>query len=553
MRSDGAVQEAVNDSEDFVFTDLNRGIEGLAKAEDALRESEERFRALVDNVPGVVYRCAAQPPWPAEYVSAGCSDLTGRPAADFVTGAADWFGLAAPDDAPAVRAALRRAVAKCESFAIEFRFERADGAPRWAASKGRCVCDANGNPRHLDGVTTDITDHKLVEESMRLAAVGQLAAGVAHEFNNLLCSMMIRAGLVQSEPNASNSQMLADIVDRNARRGALICQRLTHFSRPQKSQRARFDIEEPIAEALALVAPQLAGQRIEVLREGQDEVARIVGDPDQLQEVFLNLFINSGHAMPNGGQLTIGTRRVPNEEGEEEIVVEVTDTGTGIASDHLSRVFLPFFTTKGTLAEGAVRGIGLGLSVSHGIVTAHQGTISVRSALGVGTTLELRFPACPRRGPAAAAAQAVPQSPQQGLNDLRVLLAEDDQQVREAIATLLEMHGCYVTAAADATEAIARLWTAPFDLVIVDLLMPGGGAPAVIERGAARLGAEVPVVVITGQLQPDIEELRASLGVAAVLRKPMTPQQMLAVIAEVSPGTPRLVAADASVLARTGS
>jgi PAS domain S-box-containing protein len=545
----GGGYEAVNDGEDFVFTDPNRGaqvIEGLAKAEDGLRESEARFHALVDNVPGVVYRCAAQPPWPVEYISEGCHDLTGRPAGDFVTGVADWFGLAAPDDAPAVQAALRHAVAGREPFEIEFRFERADGARRWAASRGRCVYDDSGSPLHLDGVTTDITDRKQAEESIRLAAVEQLAAGVAHEFNNLLCGMMIRAGLVQSGPTASNSQMLADIVDRNARQGALICQRLTHFSRPQKPQRACLDIEQPISAALALVAPQLAGQRVEVLRGGQNEDTRILGDPDQLQEVFLNLFINSGHAMPEGGQLTITTRRVPKEEEEEEIVVKVTDTGSGIASDHLPRVFLPFFTTKGTPGEDAVRGLGLGLSVSHGIVTAHQGTISVRSALGAGTTFELRFPAGPRREPAVKAA---PESPEHRLRDLRVLLAEDNQQVREAIASLLEMHGCYVTAAADATEAIARLWTEPFDLVIVDLLMPGGGAPAVIERGAARPGGEVPVIVITRQRQPDAEELRASLGVAAVLRKRMTPQQMVAVIAEVSLGTPRLSAAAPSALA----
>lgn len=397
---------------------------------------------------------------------------------------------------------------------------------------GVTLYDEEGRPTALAATGIDITDRKRAEDSARLATVGQLAAGVAHEFNNLLASLLLGAERAMFSRNPLDYERLAEMTRRQALRGADICRGLSAFSRPPDLKREPVHIETPIDCALSLADHQLDVACVEVVRNVSADSPRILADAGQLEQVFVNLFINAAHAMPNGGTLTITTEHAPAERGPGQVVVRVADTGVGMSPDHLRRVFEPFFTTKGRLGESDVPGTGLGLTVSHGIVTAHGGTIVARSEIGEGTTFELTFPGYDpgetETTPMAAARPASSASTAVG----GILLVEDEPDVRDTLAAVLRQYGHRVRTAGSAPEAIRELDEGQFDIVLTDLLLPGGGGRAVLQH-CSRRARPVPVVVVTGQDSENADKKVLQMGARGYLRKPVTVQQMLAEIRRV--------------------
>ena len=232
--------------------------------------------------------------------------------------------------------------------------------------------------------------------------------------------------------------------------------------------------------------------------------------------------------MPGGGSLTITTRYVP-EVDFGMIVVTVEDTGVGIPPDLLSRIFEPFYTTKGRLGESHQAGTGLGLAVSQGIIAAHGGTITAHSRPGMGTRFELRLAAA--QGGTTA---ADPEPQKLELQPCRsrkgaILVADDEGDLREILVTALTRNGYEVIAAADTDEALRALSQRSFGLVISDLLMPGGGGRALL-KAARELADSPPVVIVTGREEDHIlDELRAA-GAAHCLRKPVMLPDLLAMV-----------------------
>jgi signal transduction histidine kinase/ActR/RegA family two-component response regulator len=371
----------------------------------------------------------------------------------------------------------------------------------------------------------DTTDRRKAEESQRLAAVGQLAAGVAHEFNNLLAALMLRAELTLQMSRPQDFQALADLVVRSAHRGGETCRNLTSFARPREPHRAAVSIETPIEAALAVGGHQLETAGIAVRREYHAAEATVDVDAGQLEQVFLNLLINAGHAITashgsEGGTIVIETSFEPGEGEEGHLVARVSDDGIGIAPENLGRVFEPFFTTKRAGSPDGPVGAGLGLSVSHGLVAANGGTVAVTSQRGAGSVFELRFP-----GACDAAAPPAPGRPRAALRrtsarPVSILVAEDEEDLRDLLAEAFTGMGHRVATAADGAQAVAELQRETYDVVFTDLLMPGGGGAAVLE--AARTLTPVPTVVVTtGRIEDTTEAEMLALGAARCLQKPL--------------------------------
>ena len=498
------------------------------KAEDALRQSVAKYRGVFENTgtatvlygeDGIVRLC-----------NSNFEALSGLPW-DQIEGRMDWRHFVAPGDLDAVVTKQAAARDSGKPVEVEFRFVDTDHNVRDVLARVSLI------PGSSDYVASllDITDRKHAADAQRLAAIGQLAAGVAHDFNNLLAAMSMSAELADISGDAKDYEKVVEIVLRSSQRGADLCRNLMAFARPRQPRREPAYLEAVAEAALSVVARQLETTGVTVRREYEPDSHRIMADPGQLEQVFLNLFINACHAMPDGGQLSVETRYAAGEpESSGSATVIVRDTGTGILPEHLGRIFEPFFTTKGRLGESDTPGTGLGLSVSHGIVQAHEGAVRVSSEVGVGTAFELTFPLRSPgvHEPTVEASEALLEADAMSSADAHVLLVDDEEDIRAVVRATLVRAGMGVTVVQHPAEAIAALRARTFDLVISDLSMPGGGGKAVLEA-AQELEVPPPVIMLTGRLEAYVVEELVALGAAECLQKPVSREAILAAVARV--------------------
>ncbi len=512
-----------------VIYDVLRDITDRKEAEKAIRESEARYRSVFDNTgaatftfgnDGVITLC-----------NANFERLSGYSGHDIV-GKLTWMDVTHSDD-------LQRMLGYHESRSrsepappqYEFRFVDRSGAVRDVFIQIGVV---PGTEMRIASIV-DITDRKRAQDAERLAAVGQLAAGVAHDFNNLLASMAMRAELTALRSTGGPCQELVDTVLRATKRGAEVARNLMAFARPQEPRRETCTIEGPLEAALTVAAQQLENAQVVVCRQYQAESRRVRVDPGQMEQVFLNLFINASHAMPQGGTLTVRTSYVGTEENGYDAVIAISDTGLGISPENLPSIFEPFFTTKGRLGDTATPGTGLGLSVSKAIVESHGGTIRVSSTRGEGTVFTICFPAsegAAGREHAGGQARARVDLSAPPTNESRsgsVLVAEDEVELREMLVEALRARGHRAWGASKTQDAVDLLIQRPFDLVLTDLTMPGGGGREVAAFARA-LPDPPPVIVVTGKLEAEVGRQLEHLGVAAHLQKPCTIADIIAAV-----------------------
>ncbi len=359
-------------------------------------------------------------------------------------------------------------------------------------------------------------------QSSKLAAVGTFAAGIAHEFNNLLAGMLgyAQLGLAAADEESKN-ESLKVVVD-TCRRGKSITGSLLTFARRQEPRRELADLYDAVEGTLTLMELELRKHHVQVVRQLQP-VPPTICDAGQLAQVFLNLLTNARDAMkPNGGTLTV---RLGGDE--REIVLEVSDTGSGIPDSIRDKIFEPFFTTKGALGGSATPGTGLGLSVSYGIVKSHGGAFEVESEPGKGTTMRVRLPVVATPEEAAALVESEREPAE--LPGLRLLLAEDDPQVGRSLRKLLEQIGHTVTLCPDGQTALDAYRAGDFDVVLTDLAMPGMGGLDLL-RELRAVDPDARVVVLTGQTTgSQIDEARR-LGAVEILRKPFELEEVLRAI-----------------------
>lgn len=356
-------------------------------------------------------------------------------------------------------------------------------------------------------------------QSSKLAAVGTFAAGIAHEFNNLLAGMLGYAQLGLASPDEETKNESLKVVVDTSRRGKSITGSLLTFARRREPRRELADLYDAVQGTLTLMELELRKHNIKVVRQ-ISSVPMTICDAGQLSQVFLNLLTNARDAMkPDGGTLTV---RLCGDE--RTITLAVNDTGHGIPDDIRDKIFEPFFTTKGALGGSATPGTGLGLSVSYGIVKSHGGSLEVASEPGKGTTMTVRLPVVETQEAAAALAEAEREPAE--LPPLRVLLADDDASIRRSLKRLLEQIGHTVTVHTDGQAALDAYKDGEFDIVLSDLAMPGMGGLDLL-RELRAYDPDARVIIFTGQTTGTLLHDALRLGAADVLRKPFELEEVL--------------------------
>jgi PAS domain S-box-containing protein len=375
-----------------------------------------------------------------------------------------------------------------------------DGHTTWASTTKVPLRDADGRISGLVGISRDVTERKNLEtqylQSQKMEAFGQLAGGVAHDFNNILAAMLLQVSFIKMSATLPDEVVaqLGELEELTGRASGLTRQ-LLMFSRRQEMEKRAIDLNVVVQGTCSLLR-RLIGEHVTLELNTSAEPLWIEADSGMVEQVMMNLCINARDAMPSGGRLLIETRAVePGIAAERSNLgnacLIVTDTGSGMDAATRARIFEPFFTTK-----PVGKGTGLGLATAYGIVQQHRGWVEVESAPGEGSTFRVFLPIREKAAPSSAAP---------GRGDLSrgtesILLVEDDDMVRLALSVCLRRAGYSVTEAVDGAEAV-RLWDEwkrDFDLLITDFLMPGGLNGAQLSERLLRDKDSLRVIVISG-------------------------------------------------------
>lgn len=510
--------------------DRERAEVALSASEERLRVREAYFRALIENATDVITVLSEDGTILFESASVETQfgyrtdELIGLNAMDFIH----------PDDRPRAREALGRAVANVgTAAATEYRVRHKNGEWRIVSSIGKNALN-NLSVAGIVVISRDITEAKSIEEQLRHAqkmeAIGRLTGGVAHDFNNLLAIAMGNLELV--EEGLADRPKLRDLSHRAleaAQRGANLTQRLLAYSRKQPLRPQVVDLNALIANTVELLGRTL-GETIEIETVLPDGLWPVPVDPHQLENALLNLAVNARDAMRKGGRLTIETANTDLDAAYADsvgdlapgtyVVLAVSDTGGGIEADVLPDVFEPFFTTK-DVGEGS----GLGLSMVYGFARQSGGHATIYSESGQGTTVRLYLPRADAGDTAAPPEPAVGDMPR-GAGE-RILVVEDNADVRATCLRLLADLGYRTVAVPDAASALAKLETVPeIELLFTDIVLPGGMSGAELAPEAKRRRPALKVLYTSGYTENAIVHQGRLDDGADLIEKPYRKDQL---------------------------
>jgi PAS domain S-box-containing protein len=490
-------------------------------AELELRASQQQLRGIIDGLGPSMFVALLTPDGtlvdinraPLEATGVRAADILGRPFAEM-----PWWTYSAE-----VQQQVRDSIARAdhgEPSRYDVRALGYDGRFFDVDFSLQPLRDDDGRVAFLVASASVITERKQAEAALRqshkLEAVGRLAAGVAHEFNNILQTLMAMATLARMRAVTPESMKIATDMEAQIRRGAAVTQQLLLSSRHQDLTRTTFDLRDQVAHARDLLR-RLIPENIALVVDSTLERAPVEGDPGQIHQVLLNLVINARDAMPEGGTLTL---RVKREGGE--VLLEVEDDGVGLDEATREHLFEPFFTTK---EQG--KGTGLGLAVVYGIVDQHGGRIEVVSRPGSGTLFRVILPETDSRAMAAELTSRVEPARANG----RILLVEDEDGVREGLAALLETLGYDVVAVARGEEALALPASLMPDLLLSDVSLPGIGGPALAQRLRERW-SNMRVTLMSGYIDNRTRDIAREEN-WFVLQKPFEFEQLEKQLTEV--------------------
>jgi len=452
------------------------------------------------------------------------------------------------NDAELYHAQIRAAEAKGgpERYEFEFRIQRPSGEVRWLWTRAKVTRDAEGRARRRTGITADITEAKLAEEELkvmerklrqaqRLEALGTLAGGIAHDFNNIL-GAILGFGEMAMRDAAKDSRLWRDLdcIMEAGERGRALVDRVLAFSRSSVGERVPVHVEKVVREALDQISAKLPPD-ITLHAKLHAGRAAMQGDATQVHQLVMNLATNAIQAMTAGGTLRVSLRVERIEQAcaptigtlspAEYLVLQATDTGTGISADVLEHMFDPFFTTKevGT-------GTGLGLSIVHGIVTELGGAIEVATTVGAGTAFTIYLP---RAGDAVEADPDEKPSLPRG-DGQRVLVVDDEEPLVRIATRTLEELGYAPVGFTSSRAALAAFRADPqrFDAVVTDERMPGISGSALI-REVRGIRDKIPVVLMSGYVGDAVARQAREAGAEEVLRKPLSARDLATSLARV--------------------
>ena len=519
-------------------------IDALKKTEQALRRSEERYQLAV--------RGSNEGLWDWDldsdslFMSPRAQDLVGLPRGPAQQPRRDWLDrmVLHPDDRDGVRAALVAHLrGQSRHFKVEYRLQRPDGQWHWYRQRGVAVCDGDGQPLRMAGSLEDITERKRDEaererlelqlrQAQKLEAIGTLAGGIAHDFNNILAAILGHGEMAQKDaaPGSALRRHVDAAMSAGLRAKSLV-ERILAFSRAGMGERMPVHVQSVVAEALDAIAASLpTGIRLE--RQLHAGNAAVLGDATQVHQVVMNLCTNAVQAMPSGGTLSVtldapqlaspccATGVLP---GGSYLRLRVADTGRGIPEQLFERIFDPFFTTK----EVGV-GTGLGLSLVHGIVADLGGGIDVASTLGEGAAFTIFLPWHADVAPTADVEEPTPAG-----NGQTVLLVDDEPALvllgEEMIAAL----GYEPIGFTSSLAALHSLRAAPerFDVVLSDEAM-AEMTGSELARAVRAIRSDIPIVLMSGCVTPQLMQRARDAGVAEVLAKPLVARDIARSLAE---------------------
>jgi PAS domain S-box-containing protein len=519
-----ALSDAVIEAMGSVADHIALGIERHRSA-DALRTAEERMRFALESA-GVGI-------WDVDYTSgvhrwsAILESQYGLEPGTFGGTFAAFVARIHPNDREAVRETIEKAVKSGGDFTTQHRSLWPDGTVRWLSGAGRVLLGERGEPVRAVGITQDVTEpHRLAEQyqqAQKMEAIGRLAGGVAHDFNNLLTVILGYSEILLADlkPDDLRYADIAEIQKAGAR-GAALTRQLLAFSRKQMVEPARLDLNVVVIDIRAMLG-RLLREDVRVMLGLRPELAAVMADRGQVEQIVMNLAVNAQDAMPRGGTLTLETANIeldepyamshPGVKPGQYVALTVTDTGTGMPPDVQARLFEPFFTTK-----EAGFGTGLGLATVHAIVTGSGGSIDVSSEVGKGTSITVYFP---QADIAEVVETPKPVGPPPGGTET-VLVVEDAEGPREVTRRLLQRQGYSVLVAQNADDAFQLFEKHPsIAVVLTDVVMPGGSGPELMRRLVARR-PDLKVVYLSGYTDEAIVQHEVLKPGIAFLNKPFT-------------------------------
>jgi two-component system, cell cycle sensor histidine kinase and response regulator CckA len=512
------------------------------RAQAQLRAVEDRYRTLVERLPAITYvaELGADGPW--HYVSPQIESMLGYSPEEWLADPMSWMNCIQPEDREIALAAERNFQETHEFFYAEYRMSARDGRVLWFRDEAVLLQETEDHGLLMQGVLYDITAHKRLEEDLRhsqkMEAVGQLAGGVAHDFNNLL--MLIQAHnerLRERLKPAEEAQEDVLQISRAVTRAAALTRQLLAFSRKQILHVKVLDLNEVVTQ-VAKVLGRLIGTNIELSVRQGPALGRVKADPGQIEQVIVNLAVNARDAMPQGGGLRLETRNVSVKDGDFQnrdsvpagnyVLLAVSDNGIGMNLETQSRIFEPFFTTK-----DPGKGTGLGLATVYGVVKQMDGAIRVDSAPGKGTTFEIYLPrvdGSQASDPVLEGKKTIDRGPQ---GTETILLAEDQDGIRDLVREFLRRKGYTVLFANDGEDAlrIAGEHGKGVDLLLTDLIMPNVGGRDLARR-LRQQHPKMRVLFMSGYAAP-----AASGGEGPVLQKPFLLDELAHKIRELLDST----------------
>jgi PAS domain S-box-containing protein len=501
-----------------------RDLSELRKVEAVARERQSLLKNIMESAREAIYALDVEGNY--KWCNQAMLDMTGYQQDGII---AHHFLERTHEEDREMRRERFAAALQGEAQSFESRYIARDGSVRFASVNSAPIV-VDGQTTGVLGIAHDITEQKQERDRAaradKLRALGQLASGVAHDFNNSLAAILGRAQLILRRVKDEELIRSLGIIVTAAEDAAATVRRIQTFARKSLAAELELlDVGSLLRDAIEITRTRwqnearAAGLNVDVTLNAEGGLLTL-GNASELREVFVNLIVNAVDAMPQGGGLTICCNR-----NGERLRLRFADTGTGMKEEVRERVFEPFYTTKGVL------GTGLGLAVSYGIIERHQGLISVESKVGRGTTFYIDLPRAESTVPAKQ--ENRPDAPTASLS---VLVVDDEQFVRETLAEMLVDLDHKVVTVDGGREAIEKVSSDDFDLVFTDLAMPemDGWETA---RAIRKRRPDLPVVLVTGYgatTQPPSGELDL---VAGIIGKPFDFEQVMGTIARVCNGS----------------
>ena len=527
---------------------LIRDITDQASAEDALRESERRYRLLAENATDLIWTTDVN--LRLQYVSPAITALTGYTPEEALRLSLDQ--ILTPASLELVLQTHREELAEaernpsaavnCRRLELELRCK--EGATVWTETNAQLLKDDGGRPIGALGVTRDTTERRQMEQqflqAQKLESVGRLAGSIAHDFNNLLTIINGYSSMLLARPSnrdATDASAIEEI--RKAGERALsLTQRLLAFSRRQPAQPRDLNLNTVISD-IEKMLHRLIGEDIELLTALDPEVGSVHCDPTQIEQVLMNLAVNARDAMPGGGKLIIETRNFRVDAGVSDstiklpsgsyVLLSISDTGAGMSDEVKSHLFEPFFTTKD---KG--KGSGLGLCTVYGIVTQSRGHVRVYSELGNGTTIRVFLPRVDQAASTSASSWGSESKPR---GSGTVLLVEDETDVRRLARGMLKASGYEVIEARNGVEGLAVIeqFHGHIDLLITDVVMPRMGGRELYDKSrTTRPGMKA--LFISAHTEDVVQHHGILHPHMAFLSKPFTHEELARKLLEVLHG-----------------